>query len=129
MSCSRSIPGYTSMSLSPFSVSSNTHRSVTYITLCLFASARFPEKLMLLTSFTNLGMLPSFLMVTMPSLSSTASPFVSNVRQNTTVAVLAVIFANPPTPANAPGPLWAFTFPNLSTSIPPMKQISRPPLL
>ena len=48
--------------------------------------------------------------------------------QNTTVGVLAVILANPPIPANAPGPLWALTFPCLSTSSAPIKQMSRPPL-
>ena len=44
------------------------------------------------------------------------------VIQNTTVGVFAVIFANPPIPANAPGPLCALMLPYLSTSRAPIKQ-------
>ena len=53
---------------------------------------------------------------------------VSKVRQNTTVGVLAVMLANPPIPAKAPGPRWALTFPWRSTSRAPIKHMSSPPL-
>ena len=41
----------------------------------------------------------------LPFFCVTSSPFALKLRQNTTVGVFAVILANPPIPANAPGPL------------------------
>lgn len=66
---------------------------------------------MLLTCSTNLGTDPSFSIVISPLFCDTVKPFALKLMQNTTVGVFAVILANPPIPANAPGPLCALIFP------------------
>jgi hypothetical protein len=70
MSRSMSIPGATSVSTSPLSLSSNTQRSVTYSTGWPRSVAMLPEKVRCSTCCTNFFMPPSWWIASLPPATS-----------------------------------------------------------